>query len=90
MKTSSFTWSESLVTFLHFQKQPVPADFARNDPPNNYIYRFIKNLFVSAQVSYVWLQNHLYFYSIYCFYFSAKVSGVFTNFVIVGSGDNSG
>ena len=33
------------------QKQPVPVDYARTDPPNSYIYRFIKNLFISAQVN---------------------------------------
>jgi len=32
-------------------KQPVPSDYMKNDPPNNYIYRFIKNLFVSAQLT---------------------------------------
>jgi len=32
-------------------KQPVPSDYAKNDPPNNYIYRYIKNLFVSAQLT---------------------------------------
>lgn len=32
-------------------KQPVPVDYARTDPPNSYIYRFIKNLFISAQLT---------------------------------------
>jgi len=32
-------------------KQPVPTDYAKIEPTHNYIYRFIKNLFISAQLT---------------------------------------